>query len=164
MHVDNELWGHGHGDTIYEVMGEANGFDPHRVEKAPIPAPAAPEPQVVTVVERPEGPQALTYRDRVRTGQRIENLNGDLVIIGDVNSGAELAASGHIHVYGRFAGRALAGLGGYRDAQVFCTNFQGELVSIGGLFALFEEVPDTLKSKAVIFSLKDAQELESQVV
>jgi septum site-determining protein MinC len=149
----NEMWGHGSAD-VYGALGEANGFDPSRPLPAPIaaaPAPVAPVPEVIL----PVGPQAKIYRGRVRTGQRIENPNGDLVIIGDVNNGAELIASGHIHVYGKFAGRALAGDGGHRRAMVCTSSFQGELVSIGGSYMVFETVPESLHSKAVVFTLEN---------
>ena len=35
-------------------------------------------------------------------------------------------------MYGMMRGRALAGAGGDRDAQIFCTHLAAELVSIAG--------------------------------
>lgn len=46
----------------------------------------------------------------VRTGQQVVAEGASLVILGHVNSGAEVSADGDIHVYGKLTGRALAGL------------------------------------------------------
>ncbi|HKJ65182.1 MAG TPA: septum site-determining protein MinC, partial [Desulfopila sp.] len=48
----------------------------------------------------------------VRSGQRCYAKGGDLIILASVNTGAEIMADGHIHVYGSLRGRALAGVGG----------------------------------------------------
>lgn len=143
----------------FEVMGVANGFDPDALpEPKPVAvaedvaAPAADEP--VTAVVQP-GPQAMVHQGRIRTGQRVVNESGDLIVFGDVNPGAELVAAGHVHVYGTLAGRVFAGAGGHPEARVFCLRFQAELVAIGGYYRVFETVPTDLLNRAVGFNLTD---------
>jgi len=57
-----------------------------------------------------------------------------LVILGHVNSGAEVSADGDIHIYGRLTGRALAGLGGDGKSRIFAGKFNAELVAIADVF------------------------------
>lgn len=97
------------------------------------------------------------HEGRVRSGQKLVNENGDLIIEGDVNPGAELVASGNIHVYGTLAGRAYAGKNGDETARVFCLRFNAELVSIAGAFRGFEEVPSDLKNKPFMFRLQEGK-------
>ncbi|QKT03442.1 septum site-determining protein MinC [Ectothiorhodospiraceae bacterium 2226] len=75
----------------------------------------------------------------VRSGQQVYAPGGDLVVVGPVNTGAELLADGSIHVYGTFRGRALAGVQGDESARIFCQDFAGELVSIAGVYRVVEE-------------------------
>ncbi|MDH4319491.1 MAG: septum site-determining protein MinC, partial [Desulfobulbaceae bacterium] len=48
----------------------------------------------------------------VRSGQQIYAQNGDLIVLGPVNAGAEVIADGDIHIYAPLRGRALAGVMG----------------------------------------------------
>lgn len=77
----------------------------------------------------------------VRSGQQIVGKGGDLVIIASVGHGAELLADGNIHVYGPLRGRALAGIKGNKNARIFCTHLDAELVSIAGFYRLRESIP-----------------------
>src|SRR3990167_8910890 len=45
----------------------------------------------------------------IRAGTQVYAKNSDLIVLGSVNSGAEVIADGNIHVYGPLRGRALAG-------------------------------------------------------
>jgi len=57
----------------------------------------------------------------VRTGQQVYAKDQGLIVLGSVNSGAEVLADGDIHVYGSLKGRALAGIGGNTSAKVVTT-------------------------------------------
>lgn len=67
------------------------------------------------------------HRGSLRSGQKIET-EGSLVIIGDVNSGAEVMASDNIIVLGALRGLAHAGAKGNKQAIIaarfsrYCTN------------------------------------------
>lgn len=85
----------------------------------------------------------------VRSGQQVYARQRDLVVCGAVGNGAEAIADGSIHVYGRLAGRALAGASGNVAARIYCREFDAELVSIAGHYRVLEEVPDGLRGRSV---------------
>ena len=68
-------------------------------------------------------------RSTVRGGQTVD-FPGNVVIIGDVNSGAEVICSGNIIVLGSIKGRVKAGRGGSRDAIIAAFSMQPELIQI----------------------------------
>jgi septum site-determining protein MinC len=75
----------------------------------------------------------------VRTGQRVFAGDGDLTLLASVNPGAEVLATGSIHVYGPLRGRALAGVAGDTKARIFTRAMEAELVSIAGCFRVIED-------------------------
>mgnify|MGYP001826872010 CR=1 FL=1 len=77
--------------------------------------------------------------------QRVYAAGGDLTVIAPVNSGAELMADGHIHVYAPMRGRAIAGLHGDTKARIFCADLQAELVSVAGHYRVSDSIPAELK-------------------
>ena len=79
-------------------------------------------------------------RTPVRSGQQIYAKNTDLIVIADVSHGAELIADGHIHVYGELHGRALAGVQGNQDVQIFCQLLDAELIAIAGHYKVKEDL------------------------
>ncbi len=74
-------------------------------------------PQTAAARALPVGISTLYHRGTLRGGQALHNL-GNLVVIGDVNPGAELVASGDIVVFGALRGVAHAGAQGDRAARV----------------------------------------------
>ena len=82
-------------------------------------------------------------------GQRVYASGGDLVVLAQVSSGAEVMADGHIHVYAPLRGRALAGVKGNQEARIFCHNLQAELVSVAGHYRVSENIPPELKGMPV---------------
>lgn len=80
------------------------------VASASVTLPHAPRPV-------PVGVATLYHRGTLRGGQALHNL-GNLVVVGDVNPGAELVASGDIVVFGALRGVAHAGAQGDRTARV----------------------------------------------
>ena len=66
------------------------------------------------------GRRTLVVEKPVRSGQRIYADAGDLVLLAGVSSGAEVMADGHIHAYGALRGRAMAGVSGDTEANIFC--------------------------------------------
>ncbi len=59
----------------------------------------------------------VLVKGTIRSGQAVEHPH-NLVIMGDVNPGAEVKAGGDIIVFGRLMGLVHAGAGGKKDAQV----------------------------------------------
>ncbi len=105
---------------------------------------------VVQAAERPEtGLPALMQHQPVRSGQRLYARGRDLVVTATVGAGAEVIADGCVHVYGSLRGRAVAGARGETTARVFCQEFRAELVSVAGVFRVFETLPPELAGKPV---------------
>jgi septum site-determining protein MinC len=132
----------------------------------PTPTPAAPAPAKVatpaTQASRQEAPLAVANPTQVidrplRSGQQVYARGGDLVVLAAVNSGAEVIADGSIHIYAPLRGRALAGASGAKEARIFTTRFEAELVSIAGVYRTFETgVPDQLAGQPVQVQLCEA--------
>lgn len=72
-----------------------------------------------------------------------------MVVTSTVGAGAEVIADGCVHIYGALRGKAVAGARGEVTARVFCQEFQAELVSIAGVFRVFETIPAELAGKPV---------------
>jgi septum site-determining protein MinC len=106
------------------------------VQEAPQPAESA-------------GIPAQVHQQTVRSGQRIYARNRDLVVTATVSAGAEVIADGCLHIYGALRGRAVAGAREDLTARVFCQEFHAELVSIAGVFRVFETIPADLAGKPV---------------
>ncbi len=107
--------------------------------------PASPAPAIAAAPPVP----SLLIETPVRSGQTIMNPDGDVIILGSVASGAEVIASGSIHVYGALRGRALAGAYGNESARVFCRRFEAELIAVGGYYKVLEEIDSRLRQKPV---------------
>ncbi|GBR21817.1 septum site-determining protein MinC [Asaia spathodeae] len=88
----------------------------------------------------PQRAESLIIDRAIRSGQSIMHLDGDVVVIGSVASGAELVAGGSIHVYGALRGRAIAGVGGQPNARIFAARMQAELLAIDGFYMIAEEM------------------------
>jgi septum site-determining protein MinC len=106
---------------------------PPVVQAPPPPLAAVPEPE-------PQRP-ALMHHQPVRSGQRVTARHRDLIVVASVGAGAEVMADGSVHVYGALRGRAMGGTHGDTTARVFCQAFYAELVSIAGIFRVFESLP-----------------------
>ena len=59
----------------------------------------------------------MLYEKSLRSGQSIK-FEGNVVVLGDVNAGAEIVADGHILVMGKLRGLVHAGAGGEEGATV----------------------------------------------
>ncbi|MDD2462667.1 MAG: septum site-determining protein MinC [Desulfobulbus sp.] len=120
----------------------------HAIE--PIPDPPAepeaePEPEVKAV-------PTMVIRLPVRSGQQVVAQDGDLVILSSVNAGAEVVASGNIHVYGALRGRAMAGVHGNADARVFCLQCNPELVAVADAYVVNELLENRVLNRCVMIS------------
>lgn len=74
-------------------------------------------------------------RRTVRGGQTIK-YSGNIVIIGDINNGAEVFAGGNIIVLGCIKGNVFAGFNGNSDAIVAAFSLQPEVLKIGNIMAI----------------------------
>lgn len=76
--------------------------------------------------------EALILAGRVRSGQKIQ-AEKHLIIMGDLNPGAEAIAGGDIIVLGTLMGTAVAGQPDNEDAIIMAIDFRPTQVQIGGL-------------------------------
>jgi septum site-determining protein MinC len=117
------------------------------------PKPVASEPKKATPTLTPETAEfanpTLMHHQPVRSGQRVYARHRDLVVTSVVGAGAEVMADGCVHIYGALRGRAAAGARGEVTARVFCQEFQAELISIAGVFRVFETIPPEFAGKPV---------------
>nr|WP_246146101.1 septum site-determining protein MinC [Halomonas eurihalina] len=97
------------------------------------------------------------FRGTVRSGQQITSPEGDLVVVGAVNAGAEVLAGGSVHVYGPLRGRALAGIHGNTQAGIFCRELRAELLSVAGNYKRLEDIDPRLLGTAIQVRLSEAQ-------
>jgi septum site-determining protein MinC len=81
----------------------------------------------------------------IRSGQLEKHMLGDFLVTGNVNSGSELYAGGHITILGSARGRIHAGAAGNREARIISRDFNPELVSISGVFLLSDDIPNKVK-------------------
>ena len=109
----------------------------------------APVVQPAAAVAEPVPESPLIHCQAVRSGQRLYARHRDLIVIATVGAGAELIADGCVHVYGQLRGRVMAGARGDTAARLFCQHFNPELVSIAGVFRVFETVPPELAGQPV---------------
>jgi septum site-determining protein MinC len=154
------------GTPEMRVAAQGAGLPPLRTaggrEEAVPLSEASAAPPIAAVPPPPPPPEpaadlgikpTMMVDQPVRAGTRIWAQGADLVIVGTVNRGAEVIADGHIHVYGRLLGRAIAGGQSNGEARVFATQFDPELVSIAGYYAVRDGLGEAPIGKAVMARL-----------
>lgn len=106
-----------------------------------------------TAVTQARGETVILART-VRSGGRIEST-GSVVILGDVNAGAEILANDDIIVIGTLRGLAHAGAGGNEKAVIWAQRIASPQLRIGSALA---QADDTSKRHgAEVAHLRDGQ-------
>jgi septum site-determining protein MinC len=120
--------------------------------------PAEPSSSARTIAARPasalEGTKGVLIRHLVRSGQVIRHT-GHVVIIGDVNVGAEIVAGGDIVIWGRLFGTVHAGAMGDDSAVVCALDFSPLQLRIGNHVARPGEDARPAKRSAEVASVRD---------
>lgn len=98
------------------------------------------EEKTETGVKAPPLPAVLYLRQTLRSGQTVSH-KGHLVIVGDVNPGAELMAEGDITVWGALRGIAHAGIGGNVGAEIRALKLQPIQIRIAHAIARSPDKP-----------------------
>jgi len=103
---------------------------------------------------------ALFITKTLRSGKRIE-FPGNVVVLGDVNAGAEIVAEGHVVVWGRVRGMIHAGAKGDRSAVICALDLSATQLRIA------DEVSAILKPqknpRPEIASINEEGRLQSEV-
>ena len=92
-------------------------------------APTAPRRPLETTLHGGEG--AIVVRRTLRSGFSLQH-SGHVVVIGDVNPGAEIIAGGDVIVWGRLRGMVHAGAEGNEDAVVCALDLSPTQLRIAG--------------------------------
>jgi septum site-determining protein MinC len=92
--------------------------------------PAAEAPDLIPREERP----GMLVRRTLRSGQALHHT-GHVVLIGDVNPGAEVIAGGDIVIWGKLRGTAHAGAMGDETALICALQLMPSQIRIGSLIA-----------------------------
>jgi len=121
-----------HQQEELELMLVGYGMVPVRDARAARP-PSRPKPPA------PAGDRTHVVWRAVRSGQRVRNDLGHLVIMGNVHSGALAEAGGHVLIMGSSSGTVRAGIYGDRQAKVAGLDFRGGVVSIADTVVLIGE-------------------------
>lgn len=100
---------------------------------APVSEPEAELPLQAADLA-PAAPATLYHVGTLRGGQALHNV-GNIVVIGDVNPGAELVAGGDIAVFGSLRGVAHAGAQGDAGARVHAIDLSPTQLRIATLIA-----------------------------
>lgn len=132
-----------------ESLSKENHINHHATERIPSGATATTDSDVNgTNVHDNQNDTippttAKIYHGNVRTGQQVSaEHNRSLIILGSVHSGGEVMADADIYVYGKLKGRALAGLNGEPTAKILASQFDPELVCVGGIYTTIDDVTD----------------------
>lgn len=113
----------------------------HRDDEFEEPEPNEDEEEHIKELRaEPEKLPTLYIRRTIRSGQSISS-DGNIVIIGDVNPGAEIIAKGDVTVWGILAGIVHAGSDGNSFARIRALKLNPVQIRIGDVFA---RRPDTV--------------------
>jgi len=100
------------------------------------------------------GEDAVLVKRTLRSGFSLQHA-GHVIVIGDVNPGAEIVAGGNIVVWGRLRGMVHAGAGGDENAVICALDLSPTQLRISGMIALTPKRRG--KPKPEIAYLQDGQ-------
>lgn len=109
-----------------EIMPQANSYD---------------ETTGVEYRQETEAGQTLIITKMLRSGQKVV-FDGSVIVMGDVNPGSEIIASGNITVHGTCRGLAHAGANGDQTATITADKLMAGQLRIAGLIARAPENQD----------------------
>jgi septum site-determining protein MinC len=122
-----------HGLTLQGVVSAAS-----RVEGISRPQPAPEQPKVITPIISEKETTVVEHRT-VRSGEKVAS-EGHLIIMGDVNPGAEVIAENNIIVWGSLKGTAYAGVPNHEDAVIAALHLSPIQLRIAGYIARSPDV------------------------
>ncbi len=136
-----------HDVTLWAVLGKS----PETLRSArrmdletELSEPAAPAEEIPDSGDLPPidsneyGTTALLVKNTLRNG-RVIRYAGDVIVIGDVNPGAQIIAGGDVLVWGRLRGTVHAGASGSASAMVCALDLRPQQLRIASLVAISPE-------------------------
>jgi septum site-determining protein MinC len=124
-------------------LGLVDASDARIRRSTPLAEAQSTQARVVQPVSSPGLIGAMRIDKPLRSGQQVYAKGRDLIVMGNVNAGAEVIADGHIHIYGMLRGKAIAGARGNGEAQIFAQMMEPELISIAGVYRTSENLLST---------------------
>lgn len=101
-----------------------------------------------------ETSETLFHKGSLRSGQKLE-VEGSVVIIGDVNSGAEVIAADNIVVIGRLRGLAHAGAKGNKEAIIAASTLDAVQLRISNIVREIDREQEGIREYAYIYVKED---------
>lgn len=97
-----------------------------------------------------ETSETLFHKGSLRSGQRLE-VEGSIVVIGDVNSGAEVIAADNIIVVGKLRGLAHAGAKGNKEAIIAASTLDAVQLRISNIVREIDREQEEIREYAYIY-------------
>ena len=94
--------------------------------------------------------ETIFHRGSLRSGQKME-VEGSVVVIGDVNSGAEVIAGDNIVVIGNLRGLAHAGAKGNKEAIIAASTLEAVQLRISNIVREIDRSEEDVKEHAYIY-------------
>lgn len=124
-----ELWAVLSSSLVTEKNAQAVGL---AIQIGRFPRESEPIPTETSLLK---GDEAVLLRRTLRSGYSLKNA-GHVVIIGDVNPGAEIIAGGDVVVWGKLRGVVHAGAGGNEEAVICALDLSPTQLRIAGFISL----------------------------
>lgn len=94
--------------------------------------------------------ETIFHRGSLRSGQKME-VEGSIVVIGDVNSGAEVIAGDNIVVIGNLRGLAHAGAKGNKEAIIAASTLEAVQLRISNIVREIDRDEEDVKEHVYIY-------------
>lgn len=127
-----------------------------KAEEAPVVEEATPEPEMTIEVLDYNEYETKIVRQTLRSGMGV-SYDGNILVIGDVNPGAELSAGGHVIVMGKLRGMVHAGKFGNKEAYVIASKLQPTQIRIANVIARAPEGENIDELKPEIAHLRSGK-------
>lgn len=75
----------------------------------------------------------LILRKTLRSGQKVE-FSGNVIVVGDINPGAEVIAEGDVYIFGKLKGLAHAGSSGDLKREIIAMSMDAKQLRIGDVY------------------------------
>ncbi len=147
-----------HQMVLTSIIGEREAQDAFLQLRSAMPAPPEAFARAAQFDSAGEESMALLIHRTVRSGQVVRHA-GTIVVIGDVNPGAEVIAEKDVVVWGKLRGVVHAGAGGDESIIVGALYLAPTQLRIGGFIA---RAPD--EKRAQVWTAEIARVRDGQIV
>lgn len=111
--------------------------------------------EISDILPEPRYLPTKVIEQNVEPNQVIYAKNSDLIIHGNVEKGAEVAADGNVHIYGKLRGRVMAGVN-TNTGSIYAQHLDAEFVAVNSRFLNRDKIPLEFMQRAVrIFAEKE---------